>query len=544
MSDWGVRRITRRRFLTSAILTGGLVGSAVPTAAPTVTASAAAASQPGPKAGGILVRATAFEADTLDPARTTSGESALIMNNIMDGLVKFARDSVKVEPSVAMSWEVSAGGKIHTFHLREGVKFHDGTPCDAAAVKFNFDRILDSKNPFHRDDMDFAQHDLLGVVQAVEAANPATLKITLKDSYGPFLNVLATPYCGFGSPKAIKADPDGFGSHPVGNGAFKFASWTRKASLEIVRNENYWDRTAHLDKIISKYVPESSVRLSEVETGSSHLFDTVGVRDIDRVKSNPQLRLLMVPFPAWAYVYFNLRLPPMENKKVRQAICYGVDTEAIVKNLYNGIGKWPDAGPLAPGLTGYQPGLNPYKYDPVKAKALLGEAGVGASLKLSMAAYNYERPYIPAGGGKVAQAIQADLKKLDIDVDLQVLDSAPFAALRKDAARRPHLLMGGFFDDYPDQDEFIFYNGESTQTFNRSSWKNDEFDKLVREARRISDEAKRARLYQQAAKVWLEDPPQLIINYGVDASVMRKTVQNAFLTPLLMWRFDRVWLSE
>jgi ABC-type transport system substrate-binding protein len=314
--------------------------------------------------------------------------------------------------------------------------------------------------------------------------------------------------------------------------------------VEIVRNEDYWDKKAYLDKVISKYVPESSVRLSEVETGSSHLFDSVGVRDIDRVKSNPQLRLLMIPFPAWAYAYFNLRLPPMDNKKVRQAICYGVDTEAIIKNLYNGIGQWPDAGPLAPGLTGYQPGLNPYKYDPVKAKALLGEAGVGAGLKLSMAAYNYERPYIPAGGGKVAQAIQADLKRLGIDVDLQVLDSAPFAALRNDPAKRPQLLLGGFFDDFPDQDEFIFYNGESTQTFNRSSWKNDEFDKLVREARRISNEGERARLYQRAAKIWLEDPPQLIINYGVDASVVRKTVQNAFLTPLLTWRFDRVWLSE
>lgn len=551
--------LTRRQLIRRlaagglAVAGGSLLGAAGPAGAPVAQAASHAGSlrrpveapaPAQPKYGGTLVHASGYEADTLDPVRTTNGESELIVVNLMDGLVNFKRDSMQLEPAVATSWEISSDGLEYTFRIRDGIRFHDGTPCDAYAVKFNYDRVIDLNSPYHREDMAEVRDLFFSSVDRVEAPDASTVKLMLKEPFGPMLAVLGTPFMRFGSPTAIMADPDAFADAPVGNGPFKFSSWTRKANVEVVRNDDYWGGQAYLDRIVFKYVPESSVRFAEAETGSVHLYDAVGVRDLDRVRANPQLDLRMTPYPAFLYASFNLRLQPMDNKLLRQAICYAVNYDAIVRNLFNGVGKLPDAGPLAPDLTGYEPGLNPYKYDPDRAKALLSQAGLGSGVTLSMVAYNYQRPYVPAGGDKVAQAMQADLKRVGIELDLQILDRGPYSDIIRTPDKRPQIMLGGWFDDYPDQDQFIFAMGESTQALNRGFFRNDQFDQFVREARRISDESRRAQLYQQAAKLWLEEAPGIIISYGVLTSVARKSVQNAHITPLAMWRLDQAWLSD
>jgi peptide/nickel transport system substrate-binding protein len=391
--------------------------------------------------------------------------------------------------------------------------------------------------------MAYHQESLLGQVERVEAPNPTTLRLVLKQPFGPLLNVLGTSMMKIISPKSIQDDMEGAVVNPVGTGPFKFVRWDRRASLEMVRNDDFWGEKAYLDRIIWKYVPESSVRLSEVETGASQLFDTVGVRDADRVRNNRQLQMLTNVFPSWLYAWFNLRMPPLENVKVRQAMCYAINYEGIVNNLYNGIGALPDAGPLGPGLVGYQKGLNPYKYDPARARTLLQESGVTTPFNISMLSSNYTRAYCPVGMDRVAQAIQADFGQVGIQVNLQILDASPYRAAIADPATRPHFFIGGWVNDYPDQDQFIFANGESTQSFNRGFWSNPQFDQAVREAQVITDEARRAQLYQQAAKIYFDEAPQVVFNYGLLNSVARSTVHNLKLTSHTAWKFDQVWMD-
>lgn len=189
---------------------------------------------------GVLVVGQIAEPKSLDPAAVTAVNDFRILMNVYDGLVRYKDGTLEVEPSLAESWSISDDGTEYTFELRDGVTFHDGSAFDAAAVEFNFDRMLDENHPYH-DTGPFPLSFFFSAVEDVEAVDADTVKFKLKEPYAPFLSNLAYPTGLIVSPAAVKEHGADFGRNPSGTGPFRFAEWESNAKVVVIRNDSYWD---------------------------------------------------------------------------------------------------------------------------------------------------------------------------------------------------------------------------------------------------------------------------------------------------------------
>ncbi|MCL5046430.1 MAG: ABC transporter substrate-binding protein, partial [Actinobacteria bacterium] len=270
---------------------------------------------PAPKAPVTFVFGRGADSDRIDPARTTSGESANVTVNIFDTLVEYQDETSDIQAGLAEKWEPSSDGKVWTFNLRKGVVFHDGTPLNAEAVKFNFDRQMDKKSPYHTNDMEYADFSL-DMVEKVEAVDEYTVKFTLKYPFGPFLRNIAMFSNGIVSPEAVKKYGEESFKHPVGTGPFKFESWNKDSEIVLVKNDKYWREGPYVDRLVFKVIPDNNVRLAELEAGSIQAMDGVDPNYVDKIKSNPNLVLYSKPGLNINYMMFPTDVAPWNNKKL------------------------------------------------------------------------------------------------------------------------------------------------------------------------------------------------------------------------------------
>lgn len=318
-----------------------------------------------------LVFARGSDSISLDPAIPTDGESAKVMNNIYDNLVRYKAGSTDIEPALAETWETSADGLVWTFHLRKGVKFHDGTPFNAEAVKFNIERQLP---PNDISNMPYAEFTF-GMIDKVEAVDEHTVKITLKNPYAPFLSNLAMAISApIISPAAAKKYGADYGQHPVGTGPFIFEKWDKEQQIVLRANKNYWGGAPAVDKVVFKVTKENSVRANELLTGSIDIMDGIDPNDVARLKADANIVLLHGPGMNINYLGMRTNRPPFDNPKLREAVSRAINRKALVEFLYQGTAILAN-GPLPPSMFGYHAGLKPYEYDVAKAKELLKEAG-------------------------------------------------------------------------------------------------------------------------------------------------------------------------
>ncbi|MCL4425518.1 MAG: ABC transporter substrate-binding protein [Firmicutes bacterium] len=325
----------------------------------------------GAKGEKVLIYARGADSVKLDPALPTDGESAKVMNNIYDNLVRYKPGSTDVEPALAESWKVSDDGKVWTFNLRKNVKFHDGTPFNAEAVKFNIERQLPPKVTKEMAYADFTY----GMIEKVEAVDANTVKITLKSPYAPFLANLAMGLAApMISPTAAKKYGENFSQNPVGTGPFIFVKWDKEQQIVLKANKAYWGGAPKVDRVIFKVVKENAVRANELLTGSADIIDGVDPNDVPRLQQDSNVRLLTAPGMNINYLGIRTDKKPFDDPRIRQAISMAINREAIVKSLYQDKAILAN-GPLPPNLFGYYKDLKPYSYDPEKAKALLKEAG-------------------------------------------------------------------------------------------------------------------------------------------------------------------------
>lgn len=358
-----VGTLSRRVMLKNAGLAVGAVG-----AAGLVAACAPAAAPPTPAVvasrGGTLVYATGAEVASLDPAYGTDSTTEAAFRLLYDGLVRFNAD-LEVEPRLATSW--SASGNTWTFKLRAGVKFHDGTPFDAAAVVARFDRVLGPEKPL------IAAVWASALAGVPEALDPLTVRFTTK-VLDPYFPLILADYQGYiESPTAVKKFGKGLASNPVGTGPFKFVEWIKDDHLTVVRNDDFWGDKAFLDKVILRPVPVAAARLIGVEAGDVQLAIRVAPEDVARAEKNPELRMSQKPTTRHLFIgMLNLK-KPYSDIRVRQALNYAIDKESIVKNIYLGQAEVL-GGPVVPGCADYVP-VKGFGYDPAKAKQLLAEAG-------------------------------------------------------------------------------------------------------------------------------------------------------------------------
>jgi peptide/nickel transport system substrate-binding protein len=468
--------------------------------------SSSSSSSSNKKGGDVLIYGRGGDAVSLDPATVTDGESFIVTEQIYEGLVSYDKDSTKVVPALAEKWDISPDGLKYTFHLHDGIKFQDGTDFNAEAVVKNFQRWAKSK-----DEAKFAYYasmfggfegDAGHVIKEVKATDAKTVEFTLARSQAPFLkNVAMSPFV-IASPKSF----DTLGKKPVGTGPFKFKSWKPNDKIEVVKNDDYWQKDLpKLAGVTFKVIKDNSARLNAVTKGELDLMDGLNPSDISKVKANSKLQLFERPSMNVGYLGFNTEKAPFDKKEVRQAINYLINKEDIIKNFYEGTAE-SAKNPMPPSIGGYNDEVQDYGYDVEKAKALLKKAGLEKGFKMDLWAMPVARPYMP-DGKKVAEAIQASLKQVNIEAKIVSYEWGTY--LEKVQAGEAPVFMLGWTGDNGDADNFLYtlLDKDAIGSNNYSRYNNKDVHKLLIEAQTVADEDKRNELYKQAQVIIHEDAP-------------------------------------
>ncbi|MEV4615458.1 ABC transporter substrate-binding protein [Kitasatospora sp. NPDC049258] len=393
--------------------------------------------QGAPVQGGSLTYATDVEPISFDIHVSQQDITGAIQRNVFDSLVH-QDASGEFQPWLATAWEIAPDLKSYTFHLRDGVKFTDGTPFDAEAVKANFDRIVakETKSQYAA--------SLLGPYTGTEVIDPHTVKIAFAEPFAPFLQAASTAYLGFYSPKTIKENGTKLGSGgpvDVGTGPFVFTSYTKGQNVVLSRNPDYaWAPTgaghqgpAYLDKLTIRFLTEDSVRLGALTSGQVQVADPIPPANVKTVQADSRLKLLSTDAPGANYaLVLNASKAPLDDPQVRKAVQRGIDLDTDIKSVYFGVYKraW---SPISPTTPGYAKSLeNSWPYDRPAADKALDDAGwttrdadgyrTRGGQRLTL-----EWPLPPAEFVReqretLGQAIQADLKKIGIEVTRPRLD--------------------------------------------------------------------------------------------------------------------------
>ncbi|HWR40957.1 MAG TPA: ABC transporter substrate-binding protein, partial [Patescibacteria group bacterium] len=483
-----------------------------------------------------LVIAMASDLATLDPAVTMDNASWKITYPCYDRLVKYkvveGKSTTEVEPMAAESWSVSEDGREWTFKLRQNVKFHDGAPLNAAAVKFSFDRVM----KIHKGPADY-----FPTLKSVEAVDEFTVKFVMEKAFPPFLYTLATNAASIINPAVMQQEKDGdmasgyLANHTMGSGAYDLKEWNSQQNLKLQAFEGYWGGTPALKTVLVQIIKDASAQRLQLEKGDIDIAENIPADQLEPLKGKPDIQVSEYHSLNANLVYLNNKKAPLDNVKVRQALNYAMDYNAIIQGVIKGKGIQMK-GPIPEGLWGYDKELQGYSTNVEKAKQLLTEAGLGQGLSLKLLYSDY-KPFWESE----ALLIQDNLAKIGVKVELE---KVAWATLRDKVDRADFdICLGAWSPDYADPQMFMTYLYDSRMqglAGNRAFYKNDQVDKLLREAERVSDQKERIALYQQAQKIVVDEAPYILLFQSDIMVAMRKQVQGFAFNPMLenMYNFE------
>ena len=453
----------------------------------------------------VLVFGRGGDSVSLDPAIVTDGESFKVTQNLFETLLNFGEEDTTINPGLAKEWTVSDDGLTYTFQLQEGVKFHDGTDFNAEAVIKNINRWKagTEEDFYYFNSMFKAEGE--DIIKDVTADGDYTVIFTLSRTQAPFLKNLAMSPFGIASPTAFEAAGEAFGDNPVGTGPFKFVEWKRNYSITIEKNPDYWQAgLPKLDKVIFRSMPDNSARLNALTTGEIDLADGINPSDGTAIEGNSALQLIERPSMNIGYLGLTNTRAPFDNKLVRQAVNYAINKQAIVDAFFEGRAQVA-ANPMPPSISGYNDAIQPYPYDPEKAKALLAEAGYDGK-EIELWAMPVPRPYMP-DGAKVAEVIQKNLEDVGIPSKIVTFEWATYLDKAKDGEADAFML--GWTGDNGDADNFIYtlLDKDNIGSNNYAYYSNDEVHDLLIKAQSETDENVRNDLYKKAQEIIHDDAP-------------------------------------
>jgi ABC-type transport system substrate-binding protein len=497
-----------------------------------------------PVKGGTLTWGRGGDSVTLDLAQATDGESIKAGIQSLENLVMFKKDSMDVEPQLATSWEVSKDGLTWTFKLRKGVKFHDGTPFNARAVKVSFERVLDKNHPFYKYGTWRYPALGLGPVKEVKVIDEFTVALKTEKPFAPLAANLALWLCPILSPTAIEKYKEDIGRNPVGTGPFKVVKWVKDDQIILERNDSYWGQKAYLDKIILKSIPEVSARLMALQSGAIDIADDLDPDSIQMVKGNPNFRMIERPSINVGYLALNTKKPILSNKLVRQAITHAIDKQTIIKTIFRGLAI-PAKNPFPPSIWGYNDKVVDFEYNVQKAKDLLAKAGYPQGFSMELWAMPVSRAYMPEPV-KTAELIQAYLAAAGINAKIVRHEWGVY--LDKTAKGEHDLCMMGWLGGNADPDNFLYglLCGDNAKppAANIAFWENGEFDQLVKEARTTFDKGKRTNLYLKAQEIFHEEAPWVPLAHSTIVRIYNQKLHDVPLRPNGLNSFQMVWKEK
>ena len=513
-----------RRFVVAVLVVLGLV-----------TAASAA-----PPKDAIVIGLVA-EPVTMDPPQITDLNSARVTKRIFEGLVSQELGSYKLVPGLAQSWDISKDGLTYTFKLRPNVTFHDGTPFNAEAVKFVFERQLNDKGPYYATGTYPYVKGFLGNVAGVEVLDASSVQIKLKSPLTPFLQYLAHQSLFMFSPESLKKWGKDVVKHPVGTGPFKLETWEPGVKVVLTRNDAYWGGAPKIRQAIYVPIVEAQARLVALKTGDIDLTMDVPPDALDELRRDPNVVVAESNSSAVWYVTLNTRHPVLKDKRVRQALNHAVNKDAIIRDILRGTAI-VSRGPMSPVYGAYyEENTARYPHDLEKARALLKEAGYASGFDITF--------LVPESGSgmqspvEMATVIQANLAQVGVRAKIQTMEWGAY--LRK-YLEQPDMAEMSWNPSIGDPDHMMYMLLSSDRfppAFNAGYYQNERVDDLLRRGRTTIDEKARVPLYREAQKLVVEDAPWIFIDHGKQVIVHRKRVQGFKLHPNFDLVLTPVWLQ-
>ena len=480
--------------------------------------SLAGCGQSQSKGADTLIFAQGADPRGLDPALVDDGESSKVIVNIYEGLLKYSKDSTKLEPSLAESWKVSPDGLTYTFNLRKGVKFHDGTPFNAEAVKVNIERQMKGKAT---EDMSYADF-VFGYVTKVDAVNENTAVITLKDVCTPFLYNLAMSMAApIVSPKALADNNGNVNEKPVGTGPYKFVRWDKSQDVVLVRNDNYWGEKAKTKNVIFKFIADNSARVVALNNGEVDMIDGIDTTVVDQIKQAGNT----VDQPDGMninYMAYNTTSKIFSDPKIRKAFSQAINVPELVQSLYKGYAS--PANTILPSFVpGYSADIKQVAYDPEAAKAAISAAGIK---EIRMIAYSNPRPYNTATGQVLAEAIQGYLAKVGVTTKIDVYDWATYK--QKVKAGDFDIGFYGWTGDNGDPDNFMALLSDKDPSMNISRYDNPKYLDLINKGKATPEGDARNAIYKQLEQIQVDENPWLLVSHSKLLSAYSPKVQGYY----------------
>ncbi|CEJ19283.1 Dipeptide-binding protein [Ralstonia solanacearum UW551] len=471
---------------------------------------------------------------TLDPYDANDTLSFSVAKSFYQGLFGFDKD-MKLVNVLCESYDVSKDGLVYTFKLRHGVKFHDGTAFDANAVKANFDRVTNPANKLKR-------YTLFNRVAKTEVVDPYTARVTLKEPFSPFVNVLAHPSAAMISPAALQKYGKDIAFHPVGTGPFEFVEWKQTDYLKGKKFASYWKAgQPKIDTITWKPVVDNNTRATVMQTGEADFAFSIPFEQAAVLKGSPKVDLIAAPSIIQRYITFNTRVKPFDNPKVRQAINYAINKDALTKVAFSGYAVPADG--VVPQGVDYAVKLGPWPYNPAKARELLKEAGYPDGFETQLwSAYNHTTAQ------KIIQFVQQQLAQVGIKAQVQAMEAGQrvekVESVQKPEDAGVRMYYMGWSSSTGESDWAIrpLLSSEAMppKQLNTAYYKNDQVDADIAGALRTTDRTEKTKLYTDAQKRIWEDAPWAFLVTEKIVYARAKRLSGAYVAPDGSFSFDDI----
>ncbi len=488
-----------------------------------------------------------YEVDTLDPAHTQSIASKVVINQIFDGLVRFDKE-MNILPAIARSWRISDSGRVYTFYIRKGVRFHNGREVKAEDVVYSIERLAKTAiSPGSKERIRLLSivggseflNGRAGHISGLRAIDDYTVEIRLESPFAPTLSILGIIDTSIVPEEEV--EKGGFGRHPVGTGPFRFLSW-RGREIRLEKNPDYYLGSPSVDTLVFRAYPgpDDSGILRDLLKGrleSAVVPLNIGVESL----RERGFKIVKRPVTKIHFYAFNTRTFPFNNKKVRQAIAYAIDRERIVKEAVNGrfiLAR----GITPPGILGYNPSIKGYDYNPDKARQLLEEAGY--TDERGMPEIEFWTASSSPAAKEELEIIRENLSSIGIKMRVRY---APWPEFEK------RFLSGGMpifriatTLDFPDPEALYGYLFDSRGVHNYTFYKNPVVDRLLENGRREMDVIKRAEIYREVERVVLDDLPAIPVLFYTYEQALQPYVRGFEPNPLgeIYINMDRVWMER
>ncbi len=484
-----------------------------------------AAAQDRPHSGGTLTIGFDDSAKTLDPVFSVQFSERRVLYLIFNTLIAIDTD-FSLRPELAKSWTIADDGKRYVFELQPGVKFHDGTPFDAEAVRFNLARRLDPAVASPQ------RSALLPVIDSMEVLGPLSIALNLKSPHPALLSDLADRAGFMVSPAAVAKYGQDFGRNPIGTGPFTLQNWTQGTSITLDRFAASWEASRiYLDRIVFRSVPNFVIGMQRLTVGEIDYIDGLTPDALRQLEGKDGIAIEQARIGRWFSLQWQVDKPPFDNPKLRQAVAYALDRNRINQITMEGKASISN-GPTPPGLWWSTPDTVVYGYDPAKAKALLAESGVAPGTTLTLTT-----PSDPLSR-RIDQLVAEQLGAIGLQVALQPVATSEFYAR---VVSRAINFVPENWTQRADPDGLFYILFHSKGFANTTGYNNPEVDRLLDLARQTLDMPTRAKLYGQVTDLVQRDLPYVSLFFSAEFAAYSKKLSGFVWMPDNIPRFRSAW---